>query len=98
VVLADIDGHAAEAVVQALGEAGQEALAVVTDVSQPEDTEHMAQAVIERFGRIYGLINNAALFQRPVMSRVPCSFDAPGHLFLQGERKPNLQPSDPESE
>jgi 3-oxoacyl-[acyl-carrier protein] reductase len=31
----------------------------------------MARAVIERFGRIGGLINNAAVFQRPAMSRVP---------------------------
>jgi 3-oxoacyl-[acyl-carrier protein] reductase len=31
----------------------------------------MAQAAIARFGRIDGLINNAAVFQRPAMSRVP---------------------------
>jgi 3-oxoacyl-[acyl-carrier protein] reductase len=31
----------------------------------------MAQAAMARFGRIDGLINNAAVFQRPAMSRVP---------------------------
>jgi 3-oxoacyl-[acyl-carrier protein] reductase len=71
VVVADIDGPAAEATVKALDERGYDALAVVTDVSQPEATERMARATIDRFGRIDGLINNAALFQRPAMSRVP---------------------------
>jgi 3-oxoacyl-[acyl-carrier protein] reductase len=71
VVVADIDGASAEAVVKALSAGGSEALAVETDVSQPEATERMARATMERFGGIDGLINNAALFQRPAMSRVP---------------------------
>jgi 3-oxoacyl-[acyl-carrier protein] reductase len=71
VVVADIDGGGAEAVAKTLSAAGHEALAVETDVSQPEATERMARAAVERFGRIDGLINNAALFQRPAMSRVP---------------------------
>jgi 3-oxoacyl-[acyl-carrier protein] reductase len=70
-VVADIDGDAAEAVVKALSARGQDALTVVVDVSQPEATERMSQATLARFGRIDGLINNAALFQRPAMSRVP---------------------------
>lgn len=48
-----------------------EVLAVATDVSNPEAAEHMAQAAMERFGQIDGLINNAAVFQRPAMSRGP---------------------------
>ena len=71
VVVADIDAAAAEEVVQALGEDGKDALAVVTDVSQPEATEKMARLTVERFGRIDGLINNAAIYQRPAISRVP---------------------------
>lgn len=71
VVVADIDQASAETAVQSLGEKGADALAVTTDVSNPEDTEHMAKATLERFGRIDGLINNAAVFQRPAMSRVP---------------------------
>ena len=71
VVIADLDPEGAEAVVKALGSEGKDALAVLADVSQPQATERMAQAAIERFGRIDGLINNAALFQRPAMSRVP---------------------------
>ena len=71
VVVADIDKAGGEAAVGELGEAGTDALAVVGDVSNPEDTEEMARATMERFGRIDGLINNAAMFQRPAMSRVP---------------------------
>ena len=71
VVVADIDRAGSEAAVGWLGESGADTLAVVGDVSNPEDTEAMAKAAVERFGRIDGLINNAAMFQRPAMSRVP---------------------------
>ena len=71
IVVADIDQAGSEAAVGALGESGADALAVVGDVSNPEDTEEMARATMDRFGRIDGLINNAAMFQRPAMSRVP---------------------------
>ena len=70
-VVADIDGRGAEAVAEALSTGGQEALAVQADVALQEATERMAQAAMARFGRIDGLINNAAVFQRPAMSRVP---------------------------
>jgi 3-oxoacyl-[acyl-carrier protein] reductase len=71
VVVADIDGEAAEELARTLSKEGPEALAVRTDVSAPEAAEHMARATMERFGRLDGLINNAAVFQRPAMSRVP---------------------------
>jgi len=71
VVVADLDGPGAEAVVRTLGESGSDALPVVADVSAPDDTEEMARAAMDRFGRIDGLINNAAVFQLPAMSRVP---------------------------
>ena len=71
VVVADLDGASGEALVRALSKDGYDALAVRTDVAEPADAERMARAAIDRFGRIDGLINNAALFQRPAMSRVP---------------------------
>jgi 3-oxoacyl-[acyl-carrier protein] reductase len=71
VVAADIDGGGADALVRALGKDGYDALAVPTDVAEPADAEQMARTTLKRFGRIDGLINNAALFQRPAMSRVP---------------------------
>ena len=71
VVVADLDFGAAEAVVRSLGELGSDALAVRADVSQAEDVDAMAQAAADRFGSVDGLINNAAVFQVPAMSRVP---------------------------
>lgn len=71
VVVADLDSRSGDELVRALSKDGYDALAVRTDVAEPADTERMAGATIDRFGRIDGLINNAALFQRPAMSRVP---------------------------
>ena len=71
VVVADLDIGAAEAVVRSLGELGSDALAVRADVSQAEDVDAMAQVAADRFGSVDGLINNAAVFQVPAMSRVP---------------------------
>jgi len=71
VVVADIDAKGAESVAAALGEAGHQALAVTTDVSLEADAENLANAAIERFGRIDGLVNNAAIFQRPAMFHGP---------------------------
>ena len=71
VVVADLDMLAAETVVRNLGELGSDALAVRADVSQAEDVDTMARSAAERFGTVDGLINNAAVFQVPAMSRVP---------------------------
>ena len=71
VVVADIDEKRAEATAADLREAGAEAMAVVANVADLAATERMAAATIERFGHIDGLINNAAMYQRPAVSRVP---------------------------
>ncbi len=63
VVVADIDGSLAERTAEELGAA--EALPVATDVSQLDGTERMVKATLDQFGRIDGLVNNAAVFQRP---------------------------------
>lgn len=70
-VVADIDGERAEATAEELRRAEADAIAIRADVSKQEDTEQMARAAIERFGRIDGLINNAAMFQRPAVTRAP---------------------------
>jgi 3-oxoacyl-[acyl-carrier protein] reductase len=54
VVVADLDGPGAESVVRTLGESGNDALAVVADVSAPDDTEETARAAMDRFGRMDG--------------------------------------------
>ena len=50
---------------------GHDAMFVNVDVSDAGQTDNMAKATVDRYGRIDGLINNAAVFQRPAMSRVP---------------------------
>ncbi len=71
VVVADINAQAAEETAKALSQKGHDALAVEVDVAEPEAITRMAQATVDQYGQIDGLINNAALFQRPAMSRVP---------------------------
>lgn len=71
IAIADINGSAAESVAAEIGEAGGEALAVITDVSSEESTQQMAATVIAHWGRIDGLMNNAAFFQRPQITNGP---------------------------
>lgn len=61
VVIADIAGEAGEEVARRLQEEGREAISVRTDISEEAATLRLADAVLARFGRIDGLINNASL-------------------------------------
>ena len=61
VVVADIGP--ADETVQLVQQAGGQALYVQTDVSDAASVDRMAQQAVDRFGRIDGLINNAAYFR-----------------------------------
>jgi 3-oxoacyl-[acyl-carrier protein] reductase len=61
VVVADM--NAADETVAAVEAAGGRALAVRVDVSDDTSVQAMAKAAIDRFGRIDGLVNNAAYFR-----------------------------------
>jgi 3-oxoacyl-[acyl-carrier protein] reductase len=61
VVAADIDAPAAKAVADAIAAQGGEALGLGVDIASEEATLAMAKAVLERFGTIDVLINNASL-------------------------------------
>jgi len=60
VVIADIRGS--EEATARLAETGAETIGVSVDVTSAADTEAMARAALDRFGRIDVLINNAGLF------------------------------------
>lgn len=48
-------------VVEAVEAAGGKAWQVVAELSMPDECEKAVKAVVEKFGRIYGLINNAGV-------------------------------------
>jgi NAD(P)-dependent dehydrogenase (short-subunit alcohol dehydrogenase family) len=64
VVVADLQGHEAAA-------AELDGLGVRVDVSQEADVEALAEAVLERYGRIDALVNNAGIYS----SLVPKPFE-----------------------
>jgi 3-oxoacyl-[acyl-carrier protein] reductase len=68
VVIADIEAEAGKELAATIDAAGNEtgghAIFVETDVSKIAACEAMAKAAIDRFGRIDGLINNAALYAK----------------------------------
>jgi NAD(P)-dependent dehydrogenase (short-subunit alcohol dehydrogenase family) len=61
VVIADIDAEAAEEHVETLRANGGEALSIPTDVAQESDVKALVDAVLEQYGRIDILINNAGI-------------------------------------
>jgi 3-oxoacyl-[acyl-carrier protein] reductase len=70
VVVADIDKPAADKVrAKIVQQTGAHALALHTDVVDERSTKQMAAAVMQHFGRIDVLINNAAIFATIPMNR-----------------------------
>jgi 3-oxoacyl-[acyl-carrier protein] reductase len=61
-VVADIDGAAAEGVAKAITDSGGKALAAHVDVANFPSCQAMAKKTFDRFGKIDGLVNNAAIF------------------------------------
>jgi 3-oxoacyl-[acyl-carrier protein] reductase len=70
VVVAEIDGDAAERTASELRGTGARALEVQTDVADEASTRAMAQRALDAFGRIDVLVNNAAVFATIPVSRV----------------------------
>jgi 3-oxoacyl-[acyl-carrier protein] reductase len=68
--------------------AGGQALGLQTDVADDEDTRRMAAAALERFGRIDGLVNNAAIFGglalKPFHEITPAEWDRLMAVNLRG--------------
>ncbi len=71
VVLADINGEASERSAEELRQAGGQALGLTVDVSDQAQTEMMVAETLSRFGKITGLVNNAAIALRVHHTRAP---------------------------
>ncbi|MCL5076901.1 MAG: 3-oxoacyl-ACP reductase FabG [Actinobacteria bacterium] len=71
VVIAEIDGDAADKAAKVLSSDGFSALATTTNVIEPKSLEEMTSKTLEKFGRIDILVNNAAIFSTIPMSRSP---------------------------
>jgi 3-oxoacyl-[acyl-carrier protein] reductase len=72
VVVVDIDGPAAQAVAAHLTETGSpKALGLKVDVTSESDLAEMVKQIVDAFGRIDILVNNAAMFATVPMSRLP---------------------------
>ena len=67
-IIAELNGDNAVSVQREIKEKGFEALAIKTDVASMESVTTMVNQVIEKFGRIDILINNAAVFSRITMA------------------------------
>lgn len=65
VVIADL--FEAPDLVDEIEEHGGRAISIVTDVTDPGATEHMAATTMQEFGRIDGLINNAAFYLKATL-------------------------------
>ncbi|ABW12685.1 short-chain dehydrogenase/reductase SDR [Parafrankia sp. EAN1pec] len=61
VLVADLDGAAAQRTAASLSEKGFQAVGAQVDVASPESTQAMAAAAVEAFGGVDILINNAAI-------------------------------------
>lgn len=61
IAAADIDADAAKSVAAALAGAGRDAIAVAVDIADEDSANAMAATVLDRFGAIDILINNASL-------------------------------------
>jgi 3-oxoacyl-[acyl-carrier protein] reductase len=63
VVVADVDGAAAESVAKEIAAAGGTAMGVAVDVSSPEQTRALVKAAVDRLGGLHILVNNAAIWR-----------------------------------
>ncbi|SDG68142.1 SDR family NAD(P)-dependent oxidoreductase [Microbacterium pygmaeum] len=85
VVVADLNGEKAAAVA---AEIGPSALAVVVDVSKDESVDALGSVVGDTYGRVDGIINNAAIFStiqmKPFWELTTAEWDVVQTVNLRG--------------
>jgi 3-oxoacyl-[acyl-carrier protein] reductase len=70
IVISDINFEKAQEVALEIETAGRKAMAVRTNVADINDVEHMVEAIMERFGQIDILINNAGIARDKLILRM----------------------------
>lgn len=70
IVAMDMDQNATDAVVAEIKAAGGKALAVVGNVTVPEDAEKMIEAAMTEYGRVDILVNNAGITRDGIFLRM----------------------------
>jgi 3-oxoacyl-[acyl-carrier protein] reductase/pteridine reductase len=78
----------AEATVRELAALDVEALAVRTDLNDPESIRETVAAVVEEFGRLDILVNNAGVFESAALESI--SVEQWDHMFATNTRAPFL--------
>lgn len=85
VVIADIDEASAHAAAEQIRALGGDTIGVRTDVTNPDDARALAQAALEKFGRIDILVNNAARWTTKLFKDMtPEDYDANLRVTLYG--------------
>ena len=86
VVINDVDIEEAEKVAQIISSKGFSAFALKTDVSDSTEVENMVNKIVERWGRIDILVNNAAVFADsiPVVDLDEKEWDRVMNINLKG--------------
>lgn len=87
VISADIDLEGAKKTAAEIGKLGRKAMAVKVDVSNRSDVDKMVKAVIDEFGRIDILINNAGTSSvvQPFMQMTKADWDLDIGVNLYGQ-------------
>jgi NAD(P)-dependent dehydrogenase (short-subunit alcohol dehydrogenase family) len=85
VVIADVDGTAGAAAVQAIEAAGGRALFVATDVGAAAEVQRLLERTLGAFGRLDVLINNAGIIKTADFLEISeADFDAVLRVNLKG--------------
>lgn len=71
VVVADIDAAAAAAVASEVKASDGDAIAAVADVSDAASADRMVDQAVGHYGRLDGLVNNAAIYATVAVTRAP---------------------------
>lgn len=85
VVVCDVDRGAVNTAVRDVAEVGGEALGFVVDVTKPASIQAMVEAVMDKYGRIDVLVNNAGIVQDAQMLKMSdVQFDRVIDVNLKG--------------